>query len=84
MMIGKIVNQLWLFKFRIFLKCVFLKIRNGGQSFMVKKVCIEHTVLDLYVKFQINQTYGVRGKAFPKLHFWAVIKANYSWLECFF
>ena len=30
---------------------------------------VDHMELDLCVKFQVNQTYGVRGVAFPKTHF---------------
>ena len=36
---------------------------------------VEHIELDLCVKFQVNQTYGERGVAFPKTHFQALITA---------
>lgn len=37
---------------------------NGPWGFFV-----EHIELDLCVKFQVNQTYGVRGVASQKSHF---------------
>ena len=33
---------------------------------------VEHIELDLCVKFQGNQTYSLRGVAFPKTHFQAI------------
>lgn len=57
---------------------VFQVIQNGAQSIMADSYDpVEHTELDLCVKFQDNQIYGVRCMAFPKLIFWALITAAY-------
>ena len=46
---------------------------------------VEHMELDLIVKFQVNQTYGVRGVAFSKMHFQSLITAPPSgWQGSYF
>ena len=42
---------------------------------------VEHTEVDLCVKFQVSLTHSVRGVVFPKLHFSALVTAptHISW-----
>ena len=40
-----------------------------GRASWSKRLFVEHMELDMCVKFQVSQTYGVRGVAFPKTHF---------------
>ena len=56
-----------------------------GKKFGTRGFFVEYIELDFCVKFQVNQTYGVRGVAFPKTHFQALITAPTSgWLGSYF
>lgn len=81
------IEKVVVFLFLFFIVVLFMMQISTKNSIMThhygpKGFFVEHIRLDLCMKFQVSQPYGVREVAFPKLHLWSLITATPSgWLD---